>query len=71
MKKIAIYGQYLHDGSLATVRSVVEELQAHYCQVAIESEFHKLFEDLSFSKPFAVFEQLDQTHFSYRFERQS
>ena len=61
MKKIAIYGQYLHRDSLKTVQSIVEALLDQSCDVQIESEFADLVQDVRFSKELEIFHQLDRS----------
>ncbi|PRP67914.1 NAD kinase [Nonlabens agnitus] len=62
MKKIAIYGQYLHTGSHKTVSSMVEALLQRSCDVKIESKFAGILNDLELSKPIDSFEQLDESY---------
>ncbi len=61
MKKIAIYGQYLHEDSLDTVQAIVEAFIGNSCVVEIEYEYSKLLVDLEFTRKVHTFEQLDQS----------
>jgi len=61
MKKIAIYGQYLHRDSVKTVQSIVEALLDNSCDVQMEPEFKDLIKHLEFSKPIEVFHELDRS----------
>lgn len=62
MKKIAIYGQYLHEGSEITVLHMVEALLEKSCEVEIESGFKTMLKDLNFTQPVEAFDQLDHTY---------
>ncbi|MBF4982915.1 NAD(+)/NADH kinase, partial [Nonlabens mediterrranea] len=56
MKKIAIYGQYLQEDSLATIASVLTQLQLRDCDVYIEQDYVKLIDNqinLNATKTFA------------------
>lgn len=59
MKKIAIYGQYIHDDALSTVESIILAFVNQSCEVLIESEFHKLLEDIELPDNVDVFDELD------------
>lgn len=61
MKKIAIYGQYLHEGSENTVLHMVEALLEKSCEVKIESGFKTMLKGLNFTQPVEAFDQLDHT----------
>lgn len=59
MKKIAIYGQYLQEDSLDTVKEVIAQLIAHECSIFIEKGYVNLIKaevDLSYV---STFEELD------------
>jgi len=59
MKKVAIYGQYLQEDSLATVKEVLNQLQSYECELFIEKGYEELIDgqiDLSHA---ATFEELD------------
>lgn len=62
MKKIAIYGQYLHEGSENTVLHMVEALLEKSCEVKIESGFKTMLKNLNFTQPVEAFDQLDHTY---------
>ena len=62
MKKIAIYGQYLHNGSYETVRHIIEALREQSCDVRIELEFSQLLKDLQLEESLETFEQLDKSY---------
>ncbi|BAO55045.1 NAD kinase [Nonlabens marinus] len=59
MKKIAIYGQYVHDDALSTVQSIVVAFVKESCQVLIESEFYEMLDGIELPESVAVFEKLD------------
>ncbi len=59
MRKIAIYGQYLHDGSLKTVRRILEAFIEHSCTVQIESAYSELLQELSIVDGIDTFNELD------------
>lgn len=42
MKKIALYGQYLHEDAITTVVEVLSALQKQTCEVFIETQFNEL-----------------------------
>ena len=61
MRKIGIYGQYLHDESIKTVHAIIEALLDKSCTVQLESDFATLMESETFSQEITLFEQLDKS----------
>ncbi len=59
MKKIGIYGQYLHDGSLPVIALLLELLQEHGCEVTIEEQYHKLLLQHDLGMDITPFTELD------------
>ncbi|WP_194851397.1 NAD kinase [Nonlabens antarcticus] len=60
MKKIAIYGQYVHEDALATVQSIIIAFKKESYTVLIESEFYKMLKGLKLPSDVAVFDKLDR-----------
>lgn len=61
MKKIAIYGQYIHEGSDDTVKNIVDALLAASCEVQIEEGFNGILTNLDFTNEVKTFNQLDKS----------
>lgn len=61
MKKIAIYGQYVHEDALATVQSIIIAFKKESYTVSIESEFFTMLKGLKLPDDVAVFDALDRT----------
>ncbi len=60
MKKIAIYGQYIHDReALETVQSITEAFVKESCQVFIEAKFFEMLQGIELPKNVSIFKQLD------------
>jgi NAD+ kinase len=62
MKKVAIYGRYLHEDTLRTCRELIDLLLAGSCEVAIESEFHELLKKNKVATGLDTFLELDKTY---------
>jgi NAD+ kinase len=62
VKKIAIYGQYLHEDAIATVVEVLEALSGQSCEVFIEQHFYTLLQPHIPSLTQATFSLLDGSY---------
>jgi NAD+ kinase len=59
MKKIAIYGQYVHEDALETVQSIIVAFVKESCEILIESEFYEMLEGIELPDSVSVFDTLD------------
>ena len=62
MKKIGVYGQYLHDGSLTVIQSLLEIFKNNDCEVSIESDFHDLLKSENTALDTKSFTSLDENY---------
>lgn len=61
MKKVAIYGQYLQEDSLSTLKSVLAQLHIHSCDIFIEHDYVQLINDQLELNKVTTFIELDST----------
>ncbi|WP_438962054.1 NAD kinase [Nonlabens sp.] len=62
MKKIAIYGQYLQDDSVAIVKEVLVLLKQQDCEVFVEKEYAGLINNQADLSQVIIFEELDASY---------
>jgi NAD+ kinase len=62
MKKIAIYGQYIHADSLPTIQGIIRSFVKESCAIFIEKDFHDMLEDIDLPTDLKKFDQLDSTY---------
>lgn len=62
MKKVAIYGRYLHDDTINTCKELISLLKAKNCEVLVESDFHTLLKDNHIAQDLQSFEMLDKSY---------
>lgn len=62
MKKIAIYGQYLHDDTVNTCVELIELLHSKKCETLIESSFHELLKNENVATQLNSFHTLDESY---------
>lgn len=61
MKKVAIYGQYLQEDSLATIQEVLDQLNSHNCELFIEQGYVRLINGQIDLSQVNTFDQLDSS----------
>lgn len=62
MKKVAIYGQYLQEDSIATINEVLVQLKQRDCEVFIEKKYAGLINDQADLSHVRIFEKLDTSY---------
>ncbi len=62
MKKIAIYGQYLHDDTADIVEQLLQLLDQHDCGVYIEQDFYQLLREEDLCSSMNSFTNLDNSY---------
>lgn len=62
MKKVAIYGQYLQEDSIATINEVLVQLKQRDCEVFIENKYARLINDQADLSHVRIFEKLDTSY---------
>lgn len=62
MKKIAIYGQYLHDDTVSTCLELIQLLNQKGCETLIESNFHTLLKEENIAMQLDSFNTLDKSY---------
>ncbi|WP_405369983.1 NAD kinase [Nonlabens sp. Asnod2-A12] len=61
MKKVAIYGQYLHDETVKTCQKLIDLLKSKDCVALVESGFHDLLKGQGVALGLDSFDQLDKS----------
>ena len=62
MKKVAIYGRYLHDDTINTCKELITLLELNNSEVLIESNFHHLLKQNNIALKQESFNQLDKSY---------
>ncbi|MFT5925517.1 MAG: NAD+ kinase [Rubritalea sp.] len=62
MKKVAIYGRYLHDDAIDTCKELITLLKAKNCEVLVESNFHALLKQSTIAQDLQSFDVLDKSY---------
>ncbi|WP_438968924.1 NAD kinase [Nonlabens sp.] len=62
MKKVAIYGRYLHDDTVSTCEELIRLLKQKNCEVLVESDFHTLLIGNDIAQDLQSFEMLDESY---------
>ncbi|MEN8815848.1 MAG: NAD kinase [Nonlabens sp.] len=62
MKKVAIYGRYLHDDTVSTCEELIRLLKQKNCEVLVESDFHTLLIGNDIAQDLQSFEMLDKSY---------
>lgn len=62
MKSIGIYGQYLHDGALPVISSLLEILSTYEVKVRVEQSYHDLLVEHELGLKLDTFTALDDTY---------
>lgn len=62
MKKVAIYGRYLHDDTINTCKELITLLELKNSEVLVESNFHNLLKQNNIALKQQSFDQLDNSY---------
>jgi NAD+ kinase len=62
MKKVAIYGRYLHDDAIDTCKELITLLKGKNCEVLVESNFHSLLKQSTIAQDLQSFDVLDKSY---------
>ena len=62
MKKLGIYGQYIQDGSLEVVKTLLDFFEHRDCDIAIEMEYHQMLRDNNVAQNIKSFSKLDESY---------
>lgn len=62
MKKVAIYGRYLHDDALDICKELITLLKNKNCEVLVESNFHVLLKQNNVAQDLPSFDVLDTSY---------
>lgn len=62
MKKLGIYGQYIQDGSLEVVKTLLNFFENQDCDIAIEMEYHQMLREHDVAQNIESFDELDESY---------
>lgn len=62
MNKLGVYGQYIQDGSLDVVKSLLHIFEKRKCTIAIEKEYHNILKEEGVAANAATFDTLDASY---------
>ncbi len=62
MKKVAIYGRYLHDDAIDTCKELITLLKNKNCETLVESNFHVLLKQNNVAQDLQSFDVLDTSY---------